>query len=120
LSVDQIGHQCRQAIVVALQPVVLDCHVLTFDVAGIDEAFTECDRSACGGIGRPDVDKPDRRQRPFLSFSTVSTQSGSAVCIAAVETMLIFWGARRSPRCRDYGRRASQMLIQGYIDSRRK
>ena len=33
LSVDQIGHQCRQAIVVPLEPVVLDSYVLAFDVA---------------------------------------------------------------------------------------
>ena len=41
LSADQIGHQCRQAIVLALQPVVLDRHVLAFDVAGFVEAFAE-------------------------------------------------------------------------------
>ena len=34
LSAHQIGHQRRQAIVLPLQPVVLDRHVLPFDVAG--------------------------------------------------------------------------------------
>jgi len=35
-------HQRRQAIVSALQPVVLDRHVLAFDVAGFVQAFAEC------------------------------------------------------------------------------
>jgi hypothetical protein len=39
LSANQIGHQCRQAIVLAFQPVVLDGHVLAFDVASFVEAF---------------------------------------------------------------------------------
>ena len=55
LSADQIGHQCRQAIVLALQPVVLDRHVLAFDVAGFVEAFAERGHIARGGIGRPGV-----------------------------------------------------------------
>src|SRR5262249_20715965 len=41
LSADQIGHQCRQTIVLPLQPVVLDRYVLAFDVAGLVEAFAE-------------------------------------------------------------------------------
>ena len=66
LSADQIGHQCRQAIVLALQPVVLDRHVLAFDVAGFVETFAERGHIARGGIGRPVVDKPDHRQRRLL------------------------------------------------------
>ena len=65
-AADQIGHQCRQAIVLALQPVVLDRHVLAFDVAGFVEAFAERGHIARGGIGRPAVDKPDHRQRRLL------------------------------------------------------
>ena len=41
LSADQIGHQCRCAIISALEPVVLDRHVLAFDVARFVEAFAE-------------------------------------------------------------------------------
>jgi hypothetical protein len=33
---DQVSHQPRQAIPVALQPVVLDRYILAFDVAGFD------------------------------------------------------------------------------------
>src|SRR6266403_1557800 len=39
LSANEIGQQRRQAIVLALQPVVLDRHVLAFDEAGFVEAF---------------------------------------------------------------------------------
>ena len=52
LSADQISHQRRQAIVLALQPVVLDRHVLALDVAGFAEAFAERGHIARGGIGR--------------------------------------------------------------------
>ena len=61
LSANQIGHQRRQAIVLALQPVVLDRHVLAFDVAGFVEAFAERGRKARRGISRPVSDKPDHR-----------------------------------------------------------
>ena len=66
LSANQIGHQCRQAIVLAFQPVVLDGHVLALDVASFVEAFAERGRKARGGIGRPVSDKPDYRQRRLL------------------------------------------------------
>ena len=66
LSMNQIGHQRRQAIVLALQPVVLDCHVLAFDGAGFVEAFTERGDIARVGIGRPVSDKPDHRHRRLL------------------------------------------------------
>jgi hypothetical protein len=36
----------------ALQPVVFDRHVLTFDVARFVEAFAERGRTVCGAIGR--------------------------------------------------------------------
>ncbi len=38
-QIDQIGQQRRQAIVLALRPVVLDRHVPAFDVAGFAETF---------------------------------------------------------------------------------
>ena len=34
---DEVSHECRQAIVSALQPVVLDRDVLAFDVAGFNK-----------------------------------------------------------------------------------
>ena len=45
---------------------VLDRHVLAFDVAGFVEAFAERGRKARGGIGRPVSDKPDHRHRRLL------------------------------------------------------
>ena len=50
----------------ALQPVVLDRHVLAFDVAGFVEAFAERGHKTRGGIGRPVAEKPDHRQRRLL------------------------------------------------------
>ena len=41
LAADQIGHHCRQLIEVAFEPMVLDRHVLAFDIAGLAEAFAE-------------------------------------------------------------------------------
>src|SRR5262249_16767259 len=58
--------QCRQAIVLSLQPVVLDRHVLAFDVAGFIEAFAKPGHVARVGIGRPGSDEPDHRQRRLL------------------------------------------------------
>ena len=58
LSADQIGHQCRQAIVLALQPVVLDRHVLAFDVAGFVEAFAERGRMRAEASGDPPLINP--------------------------------------------------------------
>jgi hypothetical protein len=66
LSLDQIGHQRRQAIVVALQSVVLDRHVLAFDIADFVEAFAESGHITRVGVGRPVSNKPDHRQRRLL------------------------------------------------------
>ena len=40
-TADQVSHQRRQAIELALQTVVLDRHVLAFQVAGFAETFVE-------------------------------------------------------------------------------
>src|SRR5262249_47196473 len=53
----EIGHERRQAIVLAVQPVVLHRHVLALDVAGFVEALAERASNAHGGLGRPTVDK---------------------------------------------------------------
>src|SRR5262249_53759830 len=66
LSADQIGHQCRQSIVLPLHPVVVDSYVLAFDVAGLAEAFAERAQIARGGIGRKASNKPDHRLRRLL------------------------------------------------------
>jgi hypothetical protein len=48
------------------KPVVLDRHILAFDVAGVVETFAEGSCQARGGIGRPVPDKTDHRQRRLL------------------------------------------------------
>ena len=40
-TADEVGHERRQAIELAVQPVVLDRHVLALDVAGFIEALAE-------------------------------------------------------------------------------
>ena len=65
-TADEVGHERRQAIVLALQPVVLDRHVLALDVAGFVEAFTERSGMAHGGLGRPAADEADDRHRRLL------------------------------------------------------
>ena len=69
LAADQIGHQGWQVIVLALQPVVLDRHVLAFNVAGFVEAFAERGCIARIAIGRPGREKRDHRQRRLLRAS---------------------------------------------------
>jgi hypothetical protein len=62
----QFSHQFRQAIELALQPMVLDRHLLALDVAAFTKPFAERgDRARCG-IGRPAADEPDHRHRPLL------------------------------------------------------
>ena len=39
LTANQISDQCREAVVMAIQPVVLDHHILALDVAGFVEAL---------------------------------------------------------------------------------
>src|SRR5262245_37494171 len=71
-TADEVIHERRQAMVLALHPVVLDRHVLAFDVAGFVEAFAERSDIAYGVLGRPAIDEADyrrwllraRRERP--------------------------------------------------------
>jgi hypothetical protein len=41
-TADQVRQQRRQTIVLTFQPMLLDRHVLTFDVAGVAETCAEC------------------------------------------------------------------------------
>jgi hypothetical protein len=66
LSADQIGQQCWQAIVSALQPVVLDRYVLPFDVADFIEALAERGHIARVGICRLATNDSDHRHRRLL------------------------------------------------------
>src|SRR5262245_43571449 len=66
LSANQISQQSWKTIVLALQPVVLDADVLSFDVAGFVEGFAERSHITRVGFGRPVSDKRDHRQRWLL------------------------------------------------------
>src|SRR6516164_256260 len=65
-AANQIGHQCRQPIVLALQPVVLDSDVLPFDVTGFLETFTERGHITRSDFRSPRVQKLDHRHRRLL------------------------------------------------------
>src|SRR6516165_1493693 len=65
-AADEVGHEQRHAIVLAVQPVVLHCHVLALEVAGFVEAFTERSGLARGVPSRPAVDEADDRHRRLL------------------------------------------------------
>src|SRR5208337_165355 len=53
----------RSYAIVALQPMALDHHVLAFNVAGF---FAERGNITRVGMGRPEAEKPDHRQRQLL------------------------------------------------------
>ena len=55
-----------QVVELALQPVILDRHVLALDVTGVAKAFAERCRKVRRGIGRPGVHESHHRQRPLL------------------------------------------------------
>src|SRR5262249_2926497 len=65
-ATDEVSHERRQPVVLAVQPVVLHCHILTLDVAGFVEAFAERSGLAHGGLGRPAVDEAHDRHRRLL------------------------------------------------------
>src|SRR5262245_10781600 len=56
-TADKLSHKRRQAIVLAVQPVVLDHYVLALDGAGFVEAFAKRSGMALRAIGRPNVDE---------------------------------------------------------------
>ena len=65
-TADEVGHERWQAIVLALQPMVLDRRVLALDVAGFVESFTERSDLAHRGIRRPATDEANDRDRRLL------------------------------------------------------
>src|SRR5262249_57309569 len=67
LSVDEIGHHCLQALVLAAYPMVLDHHVLAFGVASFVKAFAEGAHKMRDDLGRPDVDESDHRWYRLLA-----------------------------------------------------
>src|SRR5262245_47799876 len=66
LVLNQLGRQRRQSVILVFRPAVLDCHVLTLDVAGLLQALAE--RGHHGGVPlrRPTMEEPDHRYRDLL------------------------------------------------------
>src|SRR5262249_30494256 len=63
LTADQLGRQRWQTIVLTPRPPILDCDVLSFNVAGVFQALAECARRNRVPIGRCPIEKSDHRQR---------------------------------------------------------
>src|SRR5215831_20191632 len=62
----EVGHERRQAIVLAAEPMVFDEHVLALDVARFAKAFTKRGCMACGTIERSTAEKADHGHRRLL------------------------------------------------------
>jgi hypothetical protein len=65
-TMDQIGPQRRQTIVLTFGPAILDCDILSFDEAGVFQALAESARSHRIPIGGCAVEKADHRNRSLL------------------------------------------------------
>src|SRR5262245_58890079 len=65
-AADEVGHQRRQPVVLAAEPVVLHRHVLAFDVAGFAEAFAEGGYPVRCRLARPRIDKANDRNGGLL------------------------------------------------------
>src|SRR5262249_44413896 len=62
-TADKVGHERRQAIVFAVQPMVLHRYVLALYVARFAEALTKRGCITCGTIKRSTADKTDHQSR---------------------------------------------------------
>src|SRR5262249_5941615 len=65
-TADKVGHERRQAIVFAVQPMVLHRYVLALYVARFAEALTKRGCMTCGTIKRSTADKADHQSRRLL------------------------------------------------------
>ena len=66
LSMNQFVCQCRQAIVMAISPTVLDHEVLTFDQIGFAQASPKCSRAIGVGLRRAGTEESDHRHCRLL------------------------------------------------------
>src|SRR5262245_58560499 len=75
-TADEVGHERRQAVVLAGKPVVLDRHVLALDVARFAKAFTKRGCMAYGTIERSTAEKADHGHRRLLRARRERPRSG--------------------------------------------
>ena len=66
LATNQIGRQCRQAIVLALGPGIFDRYVLALDIAGFTQALPERAQACSEQFRRFALKEPDHRHRRLL------------------------------------------------------
>jgi hypothetical protein len=63
---NQIGRERRQSVILAFRPAVLDCHVLTLDVAGFLQTLAERGDERPPPVRRSAVEETDHRHRRLL------------------------------------------------------
>ena len=94
-TADQVSHQRRQAIVLALQPVVLDRHVLALDVAGFAKAFAER-----GHIVRAEASADPALTNPITGIAGCCARAASGHAAAPPSPAMNSRRFIRSPRRR--------------------
>ena len=65
-TLNQLGRQCRQSMVVSLRPAQFYLQVLTFGVADLIQAFAKCVQQMRERRARSGAQKPDHRRRCLL------------------------------------------------------
>src|SRR5262249_54579248 len=92
VTAGEVGHERRQAIILAAEPMVFDDHVLAIDVADFAEALRERSRMPSGAIERSTTDKANYRHRPLLRARRERPRSRCAAKnryeVAAVHSIL--------------------------------
>src|SRR5262249_13431239 len=66
VTVNQIGRERRQSVVLTFRPAILDCHVLTFGEPALPEALTECCQRIGGLAWRAAAEEANHGHRRLL------------------------------------------------------
>src|SRR6267378_1258604 len=67
LTVNQVGRQCRQSIILAVRPAIFDRHVLALDISCILQSLAERVQTDRISVRRCAAKKPDHRHSALLS-----------------------------------------------------
>ena len=78
LAVNEFGRHCRQSIVVAFRPAILDRDVLPLNIAALAQSLAERGQDRCIEAGRPAAQIADHRHFPLLCGDCTRQQDGRA------------------------------------------
>src|SRR5262249_48140896 len=109
-TADEVGHERRQAVVSAAEPVVLDDHALALYVPGFAEAFAKRGCIACGTIDRSTADQADHWSRP-LARPAAARAPRAAMPPCPRPDAEIAYGGEVSPCCFPEMLNASRILF---------